>query len=165
MIKEVQSYRLCFSSLFVWLTLASSPLFFLIWTLAMGDWSFNQAFLASYQLILGLNLIIAGLAAALCRWEIIPRGLTGPVALRKRRYIPFSGITRAEQLQIPGLPILRIENEAGQRLYLPFLLNRQEEFKALLDALLPPANPLRKHLKPKDHPDPFTEESSHDSSR
>lgn len=165
MIKEVQSYRISFTSLFVWLTLACSPVFFLGWTLAMGSWTINDAFLAWYQLVLGINLIAAGLAATCCKWEIIPRGLTGPVAFRKRLYMPFSGITRAERLPVPGLPVLKIENEAGQRIYLPFILNRQEEFNALLNALLPRANPLRKHLKPLDQPDSFAEESPRDSSR
>jgi hypothetical protein len=111
--KEVQTYRLCFSSLCVGLTLLLSPPFFLFYFLATGGFAINDLFFALYQVVLGLILVVIALSSWLLKWELVPRGLTSPTPSGKRVYMPYSGITRAEPWPLPGFPVIRLENEAA----------------------------------------------------
>lgn len=130
------------------MTLVTSPLFLGFYVLAFGNLQVGDLFLALYQLLLGLNLLISGGVVYFFKWEILPRGITGPVTLGQRRYIPFSGITEVQKYPIPLLPLVRIRNEANQSLLLPWILGRQQEFEAILDGILTQQHPLRDILKP-----------------
>lgn len=143
MIKEIQSYRICYSSFFVWITLVTSPLFAGLYVLAFDGFQNWELFFALFQLLLGLNLLISGAIVYFLKWELLPRGITGPISPGERRYIPFSGITEVRKYPIPLFPLIRIQNEAHQTLIIPCILNRQQEFNAILDGLLPPQSPLR----------------------
>ena len=163
MIKEIQSYRICFSSFLVWMTLVTTPPFLGLYLLTFGNFQAWDIFLALYQLLLGLNLLFSGAMVYFFKWEILPRGITGPISPGQRRYIPFSGITEVQRFPNPLLPLIRIRNEANQSVFLPTILGRQQEFEAILDGILPRQNPLRASLKPNKPwkpQEPFQEDSS-----
>ena len=138
-----QSYRVSFSTLFLW-TVVALLVLDNARTLIVEGVSFEDiVILRNLSLITIFSLLNSGILVWLLKSEISVEGISSFNSWGAADYVAWNQIVDARILNFLGLGYYRITSHDGRRIYVARYLSRQREFEAIVAAITAKGNPLR----------------------
>ncbi len=140
-------YRMSFTTLFLWvlavlLMLDAGKCLLLFY---FSRQALNP--LADLNALCLLAMAVSVLLIILCPSEVSPGGLLTFSAAGRAVFLRWNEISEVKRRRLIGLGFYQIRGADGTRVYVPGFLSRQEEFVAVVTAITPPENPLRRCLE------------------
>ena len=142
-----QTYRISFSTLFLWtlfvLLLLDNTKMLLVENVRLAE----LQFLRNLSLVTLLSLISSTVLVCALKSEISVEGLTSFNMWGAPRFVSWDQITDARTSNFLGLGYYRITGSDGRRMYVARYLSRQREFELIVAAITKEQNPLRKCIE------------------